>query len=61
MNIVVFFVALAQFLDPVFKAYYWVGVGTTVLIASILLVRCAWRIEALFRRLVAIRARAAGE
>ncbi len=45
VQLVVFIVALAEFLDPVLKAYYWVVTGTTVSIGTILLVRCAWRME----------------
>jgi len=52
LSFIAFMVALAQFVDPVLKAYYWIVGGTTVLIASILIVRCAWRAEALFRRFV---------
>ena len=40
-----FMVALARFLDPVLKAYYWIGAGTTVIVVGILMIRWAWRME----------------
>lgn len=44
-SFIVFVVALAQFLDPVLKAYYWVVVGTTVIVVGVLMIRWAWRME----------------
>lgn len=45
LPIIVLVVALAQFIGPVLKAYYWIGAGTTVIIVGWLMVRWAWRME----------------
>ncbi len=45
ITLIVFAVALADFFDPILKAYYWVVAGSTVLIGTVLVVRCAWRME----------------
>ena len=45
LSFIAFVVGLAQFLDPVLKAYYWIGAGTTVIVVGVLMVRWAWRME----------------
>ncbi len=60
ITIIIFLVSIADFLDPVLKAYYWVVAGTAVPIGTILLVRCAWRAEKWLRAIaIAMEKRAA--
>jgi len=44
MAIIGFVLLVAELIDPVARVYYWLAVGTSVIVASVMLVRCARRI-----------------